>query len=160
VTLLTSSDDIFARDARRYEVVKVPELGADAEVRVRSLTGAEWEEYENSLSQQIRRRDGNLEFRVNRRNRRAKLVAMSVVDEQGQLVFDPKRDVVRLSGMNAGALDRIYEVAERLSGKDEQAIEEAEEDFDDAPSGPSTSDSPSLSASPSTNSWPVPQPTP
>lgn len=160
MTLLTSSDDIFARDVRRYEVVPVPELGADAEVRVRSLTGAEWEEYENSLSQQIRRRDGNLEFRVNRKNRRAKLVAMSVVNEQGQLVFDPKRDVIRLSGMNAGALDRIYEAAERLSGKDEQAIEEAEEDFDDAPSGPSTSDFPSLSASPSTNSWPVPQPTP
>lgn len=159
MSLLTSKDDIFARDARKYEVVKVPELGDDAEVRVRSLTGAEWEEYENSLSQQIRRRDGSLEFRVNRRNRRAKLVAMCVVDEQGQLVFDPKRDVIRLSGMNAGALDRIYEVAERLSGKDEQAIEEAEEDFDGGPSGPSTSDSPSLSASPSTNSWPVPQPT-
>lgn len=158
MTLLTNSDEIFSRDGRTYEVVKVPELGADAEVRVQSLTGTEWEEYENSMSQQVRRRDGNLEFRINRKNRRAKLVAMCVVNEQGQLVFDPKRDVIRLSGMNAGALDRIYEVAERLSGKDEQAIEEAEEDFDDAPSGPSISGSPSPSASPSMNSWPVPSP--
>lgn len=157
MSLLTSKDDIFARDGRRYEIVKVPELGEDAEVRVQSLTGAEWEEYENSLSQQIRRRDGTLEFRVNRRNRRAKLVAMCVVDEQGQLVFGQK-DVVRLSTMNAGALDRIYEVAERLSGKDEQAIEEAEEDFDDAPSGPSISGSHSPSVFPSTNSSRVPQP--
>jgi hypothetical protein len=137
MTLLSKAEDIFARDSRRYEVVDVPELGEDAQVRVRSLTGAEWEEYENSLSQQIRRRDGSLELRINRRNRRAKLVAVTVVDENGQLVFDPKKDVIRLSNMNAGALDRIYDVAERLSGKDSEAVQEAEEDFGETPSGDS-----------------------
>lgn len=159
MALLSNKDDIFARSGRKYEVVKVPELGNDAEVRVQSLTGKEWEDYENSLYQQVRRRDGQLELRLSNRNRRAKLVALCVVDGDGNLVFGPG-DVIKLSSMNAGALDRIYEVAERLSGKDEQAIEEAEEDFDDAPSGPSTSASPSPSASPSMNSWPVPQPTP
>lgn len=138
MTLLTTPDEIFSRDGRRYENVPVPELGEDAEVRVQSLTGAEWEEYENSLAQQVRGRNGSLELRLNRRNRRAKLVAMAVVNENGQLVFDPKRDVVRLSNMNAGALDRIYEAAERLSGKDSDAVEDAEEDFGDGPNGPST----------------------
>lgn len=159
MALLSSKDAIFARGARRYEVVKVPELGDDAEVRLQSLTGDEWEEYENSLYHQVKRRDGAVEVKINNRHKRAKLIARCVVDAAGQLVFDPQKDVLRLSNMDAGALDRIFEVCQTLSGQGADAEEEAEENFGEAPDGPSTTGSPSPSAAaPSTNSSPESQP--
>lgn len=159
MTLLSSKDAIFARGGRRYENVRVPELGEDAEVRVQSLTGDEWEEYENSLYHQVKRRDGRFEVKITNRHKRAKLIARSVVDETGALVFDPQKDVLRISNMDAGALDRIFEACERLSGQGAEAEEEAEENFGSTPDGPSTTGSPSPSgAAPSTNSSPEPQP--
>ena len=37
MTLLSNKDDIFSRDHRRYEVINVPELGEDVEIRVQVL---------------------------------------------------------------------------------------------------------------------------
>lgn len=154
---LLSKEEFFARGGRRYETVPVPELGEDAEVRVRSLTGDEWEEYEQSLSE-TKVRGNKVEVKANNRHRRAKLLVMCVVDEDGQPIFD-KRDVIRVSGMPAGALDRIYEVCERLCGQDSEAEERAEANFGETPDGRSTTGSPSPSAgAPAMNSSPEPLP--
>lgn len=141
---------IFSQDDRKYEDVEVPEWGGS--VRIRSLTGTERDEYEESLLSQ---RNGKAKAVL--RNYRAKLVALSAVDESGAPLFD-RADVMRLGNSNSAALDRLYEACQRLSGLSDEDIEELTENFDEAPEGPSTSGSPSSSASPSVSSSPAPAP--
>jgi hypothetical protein len=147
---LLSKDDIFGRDDRQYETVPVPEWGGS--VRLRSLTGAERDEWEGSLLRQVGRKT-----QTDTRNMRAKLVQLSAVDENGQQLFG-KGDVIKLGNMNAAALDRLFEACQRLSGLDDEDVKELEEGFGNGQSAPSTSASPSLSASPSANSWSAPVP--
>lgn len=149
-----TKDQIFASSGRRYEIVEID----GGKVRIRSLTGAEWEDYENSLYHQVKRGDGALEVKLNNRHKRAKLAVLCVCDAGGQPVFGPA-DVIRLSGIDAGALDRIYEACMRINGADAEADKDADDFFGETPDGPSTTVSPSPSAAaPSPNSWPAPAP--
>lgn len=145
---LLSKADIFGRDDRRYETVDVPEWGGS--VRLRSLTGAERDDWEGSLVHQVGRKT-----HTDLRNMRAKLVQLSAVDENGLPLFD-KADVMKLGNMNAAALDRLFETCQRLSGLSDEDVAELEGNSGPAQSGPSTSASPSPSARPSPNSWPAP----
>ena len=98
------------------ERVPVPEWGG--EVIVRGLTGAERDRFEQSIVE-TRGKD----TRVNLRNIRAKLVTLCVVDEEGKRLF--KDDDVELLGRkSAVALNRIFEVAQRLSGLRPEDVEE------------------------------------
>ena len=56
-------------------------------------------------------------------NLRAKLVARSVVGDDGEPVFT-QQDVAALGELSAAALDRVFEVASRLSGLSEADLEE------------------------------------
>ena len=118
---LLSRDQILGAEDRRYEVVNCPEWGG--EVRLRSLTGSERDEWENSLVRQV----GD-KRRLNARNMRAKLIALSAVDGDGQLLFSPG-DVIKLGSKNAAPLDRLFEVCQRLSGVSDEDVEELEEGF-------------------------------
>lgn len=141
---LLSKDAIFAQRDLQYEDVEVPEWGGT--VRVRSLTGEERDDYEASLVRQVGNRP-----RANLRNMRAKLVAVSAVNEDGSQMFDPA-DLMRLGQSNAAALDRLFETCQRLSGLSEDDVKELEEGFGYAPNGAPTSGSLSRSAVPSPNS--------
>lgn len=147
---LLSRDQILGASDLAHEDIPVPEWGGT--VRIRSLSGAERDEYENSLVQQV----GNKQV-TNARNARAKLVAMAAVGEDGQPVFT-KADVIKLGSKNSAALQRLFDAACRLSGFTDEDVKELEEGFGDGPSGPSTSGSPSPSASPSENSSAAPVP--
>jgi len=148
---LLSADQILAADDRKYEVVPVPEWGGD--VRLRSLTGAELDEFENSMERTV----GNKVVR-DVRNVRAKLIAMSAVDASGQLLFT-KGQVIKLGSKNAAPMMRLFQAVQRLSGIDDEAVKEMEETFEPAPNGASTSVSQPTSAPvPSPNSWPVSAP--
>lgn len=128
---LLSKNQILSADDRRFEVVPVPEWGG--EVRLRSLTGAERDEFEaKSLTGSGKKQ------RVNPRHLRARLIAMCAVDEQGSPLFDVS-DVISLSNKSAAALERLFEVASRLAGLDEEDVEELEQGFGTAQSAPSTS---------------------
>jgi hypothetical protein len=142
---LLSKDQILQADDRRYEIVSVPEWGGD--VRIRSLSGAERDQYEAGLTRQV----GNTQ-KIDARNARAKLVALSVCDENGQPVFDAK-DVIGLGNKSSAALQRLFDAAMRLSGFTEDDMKELEEGFGEGPNGPSTSDSPPTLATPLPNSW-------
>ena len=99
------------------EMVKVPEWGG-GEVMVRCLTGFERDELESLVVQE----DGDGSKKVDLSNFRAKLVALSVVDEIGNRIFTTD-DIIKLSKKSAKALDRVFQVAERLSAlrvKDEE----------------------------------------
>ena len=56
-------------------------------------------------------------------NMRAKLVARSVVGDDGEPVFT-QNDVAALGELSAAALDRVFEAASRLSGLNEKDLEE------------------------------------
>lgn len=127
---LLSRDAILAADDREYEVVPCPEWGG--EVRLRSLTGAERDAYEQSL---VQTRGKSRE--MNLRNARAKLVALCAVDENGKRLFTDA-DVNALGKKNAKPLDRLFDVARRLSGLTEDDVDRLTEDFDDAQSDAST----------------------
>lgn len=147
---LLSRDQILAADDRKYEIVAVPEW--DGDVRMRSLSGAERDDFENGLMQQV----GGKQI-TNARNARAKLVSLCIVDEDGQPLFS-KADVIKLGSKSSLAIQRLYDVACRMNGFTEDDMKELTEGFGEGPSGPSTSGSPSPSGSPSASSSPAPAP--
>jgi len=122
---LLSRDDILGAQDLPSEDVDVPEWGGC--VRVRGLTGAERDAFEAEIVQ-MRGRDTH----VNLRNVRAKLVARSIVDEDGKRIFGDA-DVHALGKKSAVALQRVFEVAQRLSGLTGEDMEELAKNSESAP---------------------------
>jgi hypothetical protein len=109
-------DSILKQSDLVKQIVKVPEWGG--EVWVRGMTAKERDDFEASI---ITRR-GSTQV-VNMKNVRAKLAAYSICDEDGNLLFSEK-DIDELAQKSATALQRIFEVAQVLSGITEEATEE------------------------------------
>lgn len=130
-TLLTKEEILQAEDLPT-EDVEVPEWGGT--VRVRTLKGFERDRFEESITEQQGKTT-----RVIAEHLRAKLVALSVVDQDGERLFD-EQDVRRLSGKSARALDRVFAVAQRLSGISNDDVEELVKNSSDGPSASSGSD--------------------
>ena len=70
---------------------------------------------------------------------RETLSAFSICDEQGSLLFT-KKDISALGKKSAAALERVVNVAMRLSGIGEQDMKELAKELDENPSGGSASD--------------------
>lgn len=113
---LLNREAILKADDLPKELVEVPEWGGY--VYVRTLTGLERDAFEESVTQQRGK-----SIKMNLRNIRAKLVALSVVDEGGKRIFSDA-DAKFLGEKSASALDRIFEVAQRLSGLRDEDVEE------------------------------------
>lgn len=99
---------ILAAEDLKTDLVDVAEWGGS--VLVRTLTGLERDAFEESCY--VGR---GKDRRENFANLRARLVALAVVGEDGQRLFT-NDDIAALGGKNAAALDRVFEVAQRLSG--------------------------------------------
>lgn len=139
LTTLLTRDTLLAATEVPTEHVPVPELGADTYVLVRGMTGAERDEFEASCIQgRGRRREFNMQ------NVRAKLVAFCCMDPSGARMFSPD-DVTALSAIRADILDRIFGVAQRLSGIGEEDLEELGKPSP-SPTASATSSSPSPSS--------------
>ena len=128
--LLTRAQILEAEDLGS-EVVPVPEWGGS--VLVRGLTGRERDLFEASI---VRMREGGVSASLE--NIRARLVSMTVIDEDGCRLFDD-RDVRALGEKSGSVLDRLFDVARRLSGMTEADVNAIAEDFGDARSGDSGS---------------------
>jgi hypothetical protein len=105
---MLNRDQILNAKDLRTEPVAVPEWGG--EVAVRMLTGTERDAFEASLfvgEGQERRQD--------MANVRAKLIARTVVGDDGKLVFT-EADIAALGEKSAAALDRVFTVAQRING--------------------------------------------
>jgi hypothetical protein len=126
-----SRDDILKTDDLKRETVNVPEW--DGDVIVRALNGRERDDWEASIVQQ-RGKD----MVRNLANVRAKLVVRSVIDEDGNRIFED-RDANALGLKSAAALNRLFEVASRLSGLSDEDVEELAGNSDAAQSGDSFS---------------------
>lgn len=98
------------------ETVDVPELGGV--VTVRGLSAAERDAFERSMwVQKGKHRELNLT------NIRARLVALCVVDEAGQCLFT-EADVPALGQVRADIMDRLFTMAQRLSGLRDEDVSE------------------------------------
>lgn len=105
---LLSRESILAADDIKKELVSVPEWGG--EVLVKALTGAERNDFEQSL---VIKKGKDVD--MNMKNATAKLCALTMVDEEGKRLFSDA-DVEALGAKSGSALSRVYEVASRLSG--------------------------------------------
>jgi hypothetical protein len=100
---ILSKDAILAADDLPRETVSVPEWGG--EVLVRTMSGTDRDAFEASLLE----KDGRME------NVRARLVALTLCDPQGDRLFDDS-EIAALGRKSARALDRVFAVAQRLNG--------------------------------------------
>ena len=115
---LTREQILAAPDIHR-ETVPVPEWGG--EIYVRGLSGTERDKFEASI---ITIRGTSQD--VNMANVRAKLAAMAICDEFGKRLFTDA-DVKALGEKSASALQRVFAVAQRLSGLGQQDVAELTE---------------------------------
>lgn len=135
---LLTRDAILGASDITSEEVHVPEWGGT--VRVRGLTASQRDKFEaESIT------SNGKDSRVNYANIRARLVALAIVDENDAPIFNAA-DVKALGEKSAQALDRIFDVARRLSGIGEQDVEELGKRSDATANGDSPSVSPLRSA--------------
>jgi len=112
------SKDALAAAAGKLPVERVdlPEIGGH--VYVRGMSGVERDAWERSLVVgKGRRRDYNLD------NVRARLAARCICDETGVRQFADD-DADTLGKIRVDCLNRIFEVAQRLSGVSDQDVDE------------------------------------
>ena len=107
--MMLTRDQILEAPDLKTEAVQVPEWGGS--VLVRSMNGADRDAFEASMITTLA--DGTR--KPDMANMRAKLVALTVVDEAGNRLFDIT-DVARLALTSATALERVFIAAQRLNG--------------------------------------------
>lgn len=109
------------------KVVLVPEWGGD--VCIRELTGTERDSYEASIFTPGGVASVNAKQKTQRidlSNARARLVALCLIDDNGQRLYKDN-EIYALGKLNARGLDRVYDECRKLSGitDDDQAEIEA-----------------------------------
>ena len=123
-----TKEQILAIDDLTTEVLEVKEWGGS--IIVRTITGTERDALEASISND----DGG----KNMENLRAKLVVMSVVDEEGNKLFTMK-DLNAIGAKSARVLSKVFTVAMRLSGFSKKDVDELTENLSGGQSADSTS---------------------
>ena len=129
---LLSAEQIVKADDRKHEDVHVPEW--DGTVRVRGLSGEDRDAYEAEFV------DAKGKPATQRlRNIRAKLLVKCLVDEDGNRLFADNQ-AKALGAKNGAVVDRLFDVARRLSGIGQDAVAEGKDDSDSEANDSSTSD--------------------
>jgi hypothetical protein len=144
-----SRDAILGVSDLQTEKVPVPEWGD--EVIVRGLTGEELDAYQGSRRQIRNAGTPQAEVVFIQDNARAGLLVKCLIDEHGDRLFTDQ-DAGLLGMKNGKVLDRLYDVAARLSGLSEEEQEEMEGNSEAATDDSSTSSSPETSDAPSPSS--------
>ena len=110
-----SKEQILQADDLKTERVEVPEWGG--EVLLRELRGRERDAFEEGSMDKQRN--------ISMSNMRARLVAISAIDEQGERLFTSK-EAAQLGDKSATALNRLFEVCCRLSGITSDDVDQLE----------------------------------
>lgn len=118
MTQYLSADQILGADDLKYEDVPVPEWGGT--VRVRELPGTERDKFEA----QFVGKDGASVRAEGLEGFRARLAASTIVDEHGKQLFRSAAETKRLGEKSASALQRVCDVATRLSAMSETDVKE------------------------------------
>lgn len=130
-----SREEILNIPDIQIEDVFVPEWNTN--VRVRGLTGTERDAFEEASLQRYGKKGQTRE--VNLKDFRARLSAWSMVDENGKRLFSDS-DIPALGKKAAAALQRIFDVASRLSGLSESDVDELIKNSPDGQSADSGTD--------------------
>ena len=131
---IISKADFLAQDDANYREVEVPGWGT---VRVRSLSGAGRDVYMKGIMEW--KPDGT--HTVKTEDSEARLLAVTLVDEEGNLWFDDAEQGVEiLRKKNAGSLQKAFYAAMELSGLQEEAMEVAAENLEETTNGEHGSD--------------------
>lgn len=122
---------ILAVRQRRTELVTCPLLAG--KVRVGAMTARDRDNFEAALVVA----DGN-KRKTDFTNFRAKLVARTVIDDDGKRIFADE-DADALGELEAADIQPIFEVAQRLNGFSQADVDELTKNSSAAPSGASSS---------------------
>lgn len=133
-----TAKEILAISDIQIEKVNVPEWGGD--VYVKGMTGSERDQYEAAMVTSKKPGEARV---IDMSDLRAKLCSMTVCDEKGNRLFTEK-DVRKLTKKSAAALQRIFKVAQRLSGIGDEDLKELTEGLEKDPFEDSASDSPDI----------------
>lgn len=131
--IILDKDAILGAVDQKIEPVEVPEWGGV--VYVRSLNGTERDAYEAAM---VRLGVDGKPKEVRLQNMRARLCALSICDTEGKRLF-AEADVETLGKKNAAALQRVFNVAQRLSGLTKRDVDELLDGLKKGPSDGSTS---------------------
>lgn len=112
---LTREAILEAQDIAR-ELLEVPEWGGA--VWVYGMTASERDHLEKSLVQAKGK-----DVQANMENIRAKMAVVCLRDENGKRLFN-EGDIHELGKKSAAALDRVFDVAQKLSGLSRGDVEE------------------------------------
>jgi hypothetical protein len=129
----------------KLEIVKVDlgiEEGVEIFVYVTQMTGRERDQFERSLMRETKDMQGKVSGYVQAlEDFRAKLAVVTMCDEDGKLLLEP-RDVATLSqSMSAVKLQKIADAASRLNGISEEDKEALTKNSEVGPADNSSSDS-------------------
>lgn len=140
-------EQILSADDLKRERVDVNEWGGY--VYVRTLTGTERDRFETQVFSE--RGKDNAQ---NRANFRAHMCALVMVNDDGKKIVASKEDIAALGKKSCAALQRVFDVSQRLNGITPADVDELTKNLDETGDGASSSASPSPSAAPSANSSP------
>jgi hypothetical protein len=124
--------EILTKQDLKTEDVFIPEW--DAWITVRSMSASQRDKFEAGTIE----RNGK-EVRTNLENIRARLCVLCMVGEDGEQLFDEADDHA-LGLKSAAALQRVFEVAQRLNGMREEDVNELAANFPADQNGDSPSD--------------------
>ena len=125
MALLTKQQIVDANDLETVEV-EVPQWGGS--VLVRGLTAKQRGQLITTLVDQ---RAGGRTLRL--QDIQIRLCGMSIVDESGKRFF-ADAELAILGAKSSAALQRVFEVAQRLAGLSQEQVEELAGNSDETPS--------------------------
>jgi hypothetical protein len=114
-----SADDILGADDLQREAVSVPEWGGT--VLVQGMSGTDRDRFEAAM---LNANMNGVDKDKALDRYRARLAAYCLVDENGKRLFRSDAEVNRLGLKSAQALTRVVDVATRLSGLNDEDVEE------------------------------------
>jgi len=114
-----SRADILEFDDVKTEIVEVPEWGG--QVMVKALNGTERDAFEASIVEMSGRTQ-----KMKTENIRAKLAVKTIIDPETKKPIFTVADIEALGRKSASALDRVFSVAQKLSGISDGDVEELE----------------------------------
>jgi hypothetical protein len=131
-------DLILAAEDIDFEDMDVPEWGV--KVRVRGMSGTDRDSFEAKMVAVRKGGAAGQEVELRLADFRSKVLVKCLVDPETQKrIFDDK-DAQQLGLKSGAVIDRLFDVAKRLSGMDEAAEEDARGNSGTGPSAGSTTD--------------------
>ena len=118
---MLNKEQILRAEDLKTTTVNVPEWGG--KVKIKTLTGAERDDFEQSIL-----RGG----KIDAHNIRAKLCARCIVNEKNERLFSDA-EIVALGNKSAIALDRVFVAAQKLNGLTNDEVEELAKNSEIAP---------------------------